>query len=378
MATPTASTPSLTAGSSSDTNLLKKVSTAGYPFNNSRGDADVILETEEGIDVVQFYVHRAVLRIASAFFDDMFSLPQPTPPSSHCSVTSALPIIPMTEHAEAVDHLLRMCYPVATPLFPSIPSLSPVLRATIKYQMTEIVRVLEETLVTFCQTIPLEVFAEACIHNLEHAAQRAATAFCSEVLFAKFQPLLLKNRLSEYTPAMDNITTSSYFYLLQYYTEYAAHMLMFCSPVAQALTRTRSFPSDGKSAPTQLPFDNPHHGNAIVRSSDGIKFYVDRYILGYASPLLCQSPAATSSVYEPADDNTVFAIPAESHTIAALLQLCYPLPDPLIKTGPSVDDNIYDACELFDVASQYKVPRAQDYAKRACIAAANAFPLRLY
>lgn len=363
--------------------IEKKVYTADYPFNNSRGDADVILEAEKGTDVVQFYVHRAVLRIASAFFDDMFSLPQPASPVAEptkSSVEYALPIVPVTERPEALDHLLRMCYPVPTIPLLTVPFLSPVLGAALKYEMTETVRVLKDTLVTLSQTSPLDVFAEACTHSLEDVAQRAAAAFCT-VSTSQFFASSPCHPLSEYTPSMDNITASSYFHLLQHHTKCVANQSsslvppIFCSP---APTRIRSTSFDGKSALSQVPFDDPHHGNAVIRSSDDVNFHVDRSILGFASPLLSQLLEAQSGVDGPSDDNIAFDNPEESHTLAAFLQLCYPLPDPPMRTRSSIDERIRDACELFDAANRYKIARAQDYAKRACFAAANAFPLRLY
>ena len=363
---------------------ITKVATAEYPFNNSRGDADVILEAKRGTDVVRFYAHRAILRMASSFFDGMFSLPQPESSAQLPLVSSggsSLPIVHMEERAETVDYLLRMCYPVRMPVLLTVATLSSVLGSAIKYQMAEPIRLLKETLMSFRHMSPLEVFAEACKHNLEDIAQHAAFAFCATnaALFSPQKARTHVHRMAEYICAMDNITATSYFHLLKHHAESGSSNIpsipKFCSPVREP-TRPSSCALESKRDPSQLPFDDPHHGNAVLRSSDNVNFYVDRHILAYASPALSQLLATSdtngSSPKQPLE------ILWDSHTTAALLQLCYPLPDPSMQTRSAINDRVRDVCDLYEAASWYKVSRAQDYAKRACSAAVNAFPLRLY
>lgn len=362
-----------------------KVTTAEYPFDDSRGDADVILEAKRGTDVVQFYGHRAILRMASSFFDDMFSLPQPESSAQLPLVSSggsSLPIVHMEEQAETVNYLLRMCYPVRKPSWLTVGSLSPVLGASIKYQMTETTRLLKDTLLSFRDMSPLKVFAEACTHNMEDVAQQAALAFCAtsySSLFSSQRARRHVHEMGEYACAMDDITATSYFHLLKHYADSGSTNIpsipKFCSPVREP-TRPSSRALDSKGDPSQLPFDDPQHGNAVLRSSDNVDFYVDQQILAYASSVLSQR-LATSDTNGSAPKRAL-DVPWNSYTVAALLQLCYPLPDPSMRTRSTIDDRVRDACDLYEAASQYMVSRAQDYAKRACSAAVSAFPLRLY
>lgn len=65
------------------------------PFDDL--SADVVLRSSDGID---FRVHRIVLSLASPFFKEMFTLPQPTSEPE-------VPIIPMSESALLLDKALR-------------------------------------------------------------------------------------------------------------------------------------------------------------------------------------------------------------------------------------------------------------------------------
>ncbi|KZT67859.1 hypothetical protein DAEQUDRAFT_739106 [Daedalea quercina L-15889] len=300
----------------------KNVAIAKHPFDNARGDADVVLQSAEE---TKFYVHSAVLRIASSFFDDMLSLPQPKVSEAALANPdsgdgSALPVMPMTENTETLNVLLRMCYPVQKPAFFNIPSLSLILGAALKYEMTEATDVLTKHLVSTCRSCPLQVFAEACIHNLEDVARRAAQAFCATMPHlptgsdCSQWTNIPVHAISEYAEHMDSIPASSYYQLLQYYIK--------CS----------------------------------------------------ALHILIPVPSITN---EATDDNMV-NVPENSSTLATLLQLCYPLPDPVIETEMLNGDRLNDACVLLEAANKYKITRAQEFAKRACIEASAGSSLRLY
>ncbi|KAJ7023355.1 hypothetical protein C8F04DRAFT_1240206 [Mycena alexandri] len=59
------------------------------PFDDST--ADTILQSSDGFD---FHVHHAVIALASPFFKDLFSLPQPEP---------KVPVIPVAESSSILE-----------------------------------------------------------------------------------------------------------------------------------------------------------------------------------------------------------------------------------------------------------------------------------
>ncbi|EPS96060.1 hypothetical protein FOMPIDRAFT_1167878, partial [Fomitopsis schrenkii] len=366
--------------------IEKKVYTADYPFNNSRGDADVILEAEKGTDVVQFYVHRAVLRIASAFFDDMFSLPQPASPVAEptkSSVEYALPIVPVTERPEALDHLLRMCYPVPTIPLLTVPFLSPVLGAALKYEMTETVRVLKDTLVTLSQTSPLDVFAEACTHSLEDVAQRAAAAFCT------------------FSSHMADIPASWYYRLLEYHTQVQqwkrdtrrdSGTARETPPPTICLVQDLDLDSDSEamlghnttSTSVPDPFDDPTNRDIIIRSRDNVDFHVSSAFVSFGSPTLktllaeAATSQATTVAGQPSScDPIKITLPEAAHILAPLLQLCYPMPDPQVNLE-DINHRFQFVVGLARAAAKYQVARATDFVKRICVSLTTAYPLRVY
>ncbi|KAH9837634.1 uncharacterized protein C8Q71DRAFT_897968 [Rhodofomes roseus] len=355
--------------------------TANFPFNNAHRDADAILQTA---DMAKFYIHRAVLRIASSFFADMLSLPQPASSDSDSHNESALPVIHISENADTIDRLLRICYPVAKPCFFGVAFLSPILGAAIKYQMTEAIAVLTKELLSSCDSDPLQVFAVACRHNLEGAVLQAAAAFC--VLKQEQRPCPATGRyrvprpIAEYTELMDTVSASAYYQLLQFHTKRASATSVFAVPTPKfclPLAPNRPSIPSGNQEQAPAPFDDTNHGDTVLYSSDGVKFYVHRNFLAFASPVLRERLALPPDAARSTCEHRV-SIAEHGSILALLLPLCYPMADPAMPTRSSHDDRIHDACSLLDAARKYKVTRAEEFAKRMCIIAAESFPLRLY
>ena len=92
--------PSLSTGQS-------RGSVAKKPFDIRT--ADIIIRTSDNVD---FYVYKAILAIASPFFDDMFSLAQ-TAATPTDNVTQD-PVV-VSEDSDTMDCLLRLCYPTDDP-----------------------------------------------------------------------------------------------------------------------------------------------------------------------------------------------------------------------------------------------------------------------
>jgi hypothetical protein len=63
-------------------------------------------------DFVDFRVHKLVLAVASPFFKDLLSLPQPSDSES----IDGLPVVQLSEDSELLNSLVSILYPVPTVL----------------------------------------------------------------------------------------------------------------------------------------------------------------------------------------------------------------------------------------------------------------------
>ena len=94
-------------------------------------DANLIIRSS---DLVDFRVHKPVLAMASPFFKDLLSLPQPSDSES----VDGLPVVPFPENAEVLNSLVSRLYPVR-PLIPdSYDKVLDLLAACQKYDMVHI------------------------------------------------------------------------------------------------------------------------------------------------------------------------------------------------------------------------------------------------
>jgi BTB/POZ domain len=70
-------------------------------------DANIIIRSSDNID---FRVHKSLLAMASPFFKDLLSLPQP----SDSEIVDGLPVVRLPESSELLNNLLSILYPVPT------------------------------------------------------------------------------------------------------------------------------------------------------------------------------------------------------------------------------------------------------------------------
>jgi len=91
-------------------------------------NADTIIQS---CDSVNFRVHKLVLSLSSPFFDDMFSLPQP----SDQEVVGGLQVVRLSEDADVLKCLLTMLYPIPSMIPNSYDKTLMVLAASQKYEM---------------------------------------------------------------------------------------------------------------------------------------------------------------------------------------------------------------------------------------------------
>ncbi|KAI0945903.1 hypothetical protein AcV7_010018 [Taiwanofungus camphoratus] len=328
-------------------------------------NADVIIRSS---DCVDFHVHKLVLSLASPFFHDMFTLPQPAVRQGETQdphPTSGLPLVRVTENSGTLDCLLRLCYPVADPAFLSAMQIKPVLEAAIKYQMEEAIVLMKNSISARCVREPLVVYAVACQLNLEGVAEMAAESFCATKLLP----------IDAYVPEMDDITAGAYYRLLQYRKGRSlvssSTIFTFCKP-DQKMVSSETNMQEGFSN----PFPRRSDSDIIARSSNGVDFYLNRHILSYASSEVVQLfPADRQSTA--IDERTeilplpIFSLAEDSRTLVHLFQLCYPIADPEIE-------ELDILVALLDAGTKYKVPRAVELAKGRLMERLKAQPLRLY
>ncbi|TCD67393.1 hypothetical protein EIP91_012428 [Steccherinum ochraceum] len=111
------------------------------PFN--KPSANLILRTSDGVD---FRVQQAILMEASAFFEDMLSLPAAVPGQRRRTreeddqeFRDGIPVVPVTETSQTMNALLRYCYPVPNPHITSPSEICDALDASRKYLLEDMI-----------------------------------------------------------------------------------------------------------------------------------------------------------------------------------------------------------------------------------------------
>ena len=387
------------------------------PFDNRYGDADLILRSSQGLD---FYVHKPILRIASEFFSTMLSLPQPSSlgvdgeldanpdnGSADAGGSTRLPVVAMSEDSRCLWDLLCLCYPpaIARRQLKSVAEVSSPLAAAQKYQMAQVVGELTKQLQLFCDSHPLEVYAEAFYRNLDEVAVAAAISFVEGPRSHSSTRMrtLAPRPLIHYSTRLNDVPASWYCRLLEYHVNRSASIKKkggHSEKSSASLRKHQAFVppqrfsavalcgygkehnSDSTTVQHSHAFCDPLHADAVIRSSDGVDFWILRGFLCYSSTVFEQMLATDSSLTTADGENTssnrLLDLPEEGRTLALLFQLCYPMADPELTSG-SDDDVLHDLYHLTEAAQKYKVARAVEFAKRALISkASGTCPLRLY
>jgi len=99
---------------------------SGAPFN--RGDADLIIRSSDQVD---FHVHQCTLGMASVVFEDMFTVPGPSPQEQGQNK----PVINLVEDSNTLHRLLTMLYPIEHSTPKTLEDALSLLAACQKYQM---------------------------------------------------------------------------------------------------------------------------------------------------------------------------------------------------------------------------------------------------
>jgi BTB/POZ domain len=81
--------------------------TTSPPETFDVSDANLIIRSS---DLVDFRVHKSMLAMASPFFKDLLSLPQP----SDSETVDGIPVVQLSEGSELLNSLISMLYPIPT------------------------------------------------------------------------------------------------------------------------------------------------------------------------------------------------------------------------------------------------------------------------
>ena len=343
-----------------NTSPLATRTTAAYPFNKS--SADVVLYTS---DDVEFHVHAQILCMASDVFDSMLSIPQPNvsdPRDVHSE--TGLPLVRVSEDAQTLDRLLRLCYPVADPKLASLDDIKPVLAASVKYQMEEAMTLMKDKVKSLCMESPLAVYVVACELDLEDLAHQAAAT------------VRVRELASEYIPELDRVTAAQYYRLLHYGTRRPPSINANLSLNSPSLTFCRSPISEPNSSDRGSIVsefitdfgDRNAVADMIVRSADNVDLHVHRSVLLLAWPALLEGrPVSPSS----APVQPCFRSDELGSVLSILFQLIYPLPEPEIP-------DLHTLGAVTEAAVRYGIVRAVALLKRLWGDRIEASPLRAY
>ena len=132
--------------------------------------ADFILRSS--LPVTDYHVHRLLLSLASPFFDQMLSLPQPSPKE-----LAKIPVVEVSEVPEILQLLLQFIYPMPNPIIDDdLDTLILVLHAAIKYEILPAIDDLRKQLVSerYLKQSPTRIYAIASRYELEEEAKLAS------------------------------------------------------------------------------------------------------------------------------------------------------------------------------------------------------------
>jgi len=118
------------------------------------------------------------------------------------------------------------------------------------------------------------------------------------------------------------------------------------------------------------PFDR-EDADIIIRTSDGIDFCVHTPVLSVASPVLNGILTTRMGIISDPDGRQVLRLPEKSDTIEPLLQLCYPIPRPPLRSLRQIRD-------VLNAATSYDIQVIGEMLETRLVAYAEQFPLQIY
>ncbi|KAK7688288.1 hypothetical protein QCA50_008658 [Cerrena zonata] len=343
----------------------RKPTRAQAPFDDEDGDADLILRSSDKVD---FYVHKLILKKASALFQGMFQ-DASSEQSVHADAshqTSSLPVVDnIDESSSTLDSILRICYPVDEVKQTSLDKVAEVLRVALKLQMQKATTNMKKELLTYVPTDPLSVYAKACILNLEYEASQAAEEWRKQYNRQKQNHCNPCRSVFQMGPCggccscfsfPKSVGGLTYREVMQQNTAGQFHRLI---QFAESGTRTefcfspsRSTSSSDGGTPDSYAFTNFPNPDITIQSVDGVNFPTHTSVLIYAS---------ASEILKKKENSSIIQLDEDGRTLATLLQLCYPYADFEVTSGTC---SISLIARVREAAEKYRMPavvRAAEY-----------------
>ncbi|KAL1944887.1 hypothetical protein VTO73DRAFT_2507 [Trametes versicolor] len=350
---------------------------APAPFDNPA--ANTILRSSGDTELpMDFRVHSVIMVEASEVFADMFAIPQPPRGSggvddSHDYVGD-IPVVRLTEDAETLYSLLRLCYPIPDPELLEPCKIRPVLAAAMKYGMAEATMLLKNALRARTEDYPLGVWAAACSLGLEEETTGAALVLTRR----QYSPTILSE-----AEGVVCVSAGQYFRLLKFIASGGQVDSTFSfwqansGDAIQPTALPGALPLSDESALTlqERPFVD-----IICCASDGEELPSHKSILSAVSPLLQARIVELDTVSQHSCTNAlatrnglpVLDFDDASPVLSMLLELCYPVRRDL---STDLGLSLQHICTLTKAATKYDMGfvrglltsafRARDYARTA-------------
>lgn len=327
------------------------------PFDGKKpGAADIIISTSNRTD---FYLLKGILIVASPFFEDMFSLVQPTE-----NMSAELDRIDVSEDSTTFETLMRFCYPVSQPKISDLDLLEKVMEAAMKYQMEVATDLLKAFLRSFVSKNPLRCFATACRLQLEKEATMAAKVWKSQAKSLKDTSDIFSSTFAggSYIPEFATISANAYLQLLRYLRGEELDKVKFTIPPPSRSPPISSLETSQASRWTV-------NSDCILLSTDNETFPVHSIVLraAYAEALLGTATDEERSSGEKQE----IAVDLHSSTLRAILNFCYPMPyfTPL---------DIRELVRVLEGARKCGMQKMADAARKQVMKHAETEPLAVY
>ncbi|KAF8632924.1 hypothetical protein AX15_001644 [Amanita polypyramis BW_CC] len=297
---------------------------AKEPFN-SPAKADAILRSSNKVD---FFIIKLLLSLVSPFFNDMFSSTHITPDETR----GGIPIIHIDEDSATLHCLLLLVYPpyvrVDEPVL-HIDTFHGVARAAQKYGMDYIENELKKIALS-SQFLSENAF-RVCVSAIHLGWMDVATAAAQKTLGTSLCDLPFVDELS--------IISGAYFYsYLIYRIKCEEHtgegdppQLILTDKTISAVAGDQLLAAVVTTADAPSPFGPSTKADAVLRSSDGVDFYVTKSFLAFLSPIFDTLFENSNDVLREIDgigqELSVFSVKEDSATLFGLLCFLYPNAD---------------------------------------------------
>ncbi len=344
---------------------------APSPFDKS--SADIVLRTADRVD---YRVHTQTLTVASPVFAMILSLSHSNSPDSGGETANVRPVIDVTEDSQALEALLRICYPVEKQKRSrTLKEVEYALAAAIKYGMPLPIAVLKEEFKAIAVSrTSLSAYAAACRLGLEDLARWSAELVGD---MSDGQLYRLKDE--------EGVTAGHYFRLREFRRFKLRGPVGFCLLTPGSSPTGIEHPSglDTAAIPPHEHFPNMPFPDLVCRSSDGVEFQVHRGIISAASSTLCekitkivgqttttqttQADGASPSVsYLP-----ILQLDERGTVLAVVLRMCYP-------ATVELPSDIQDYADVLAAARKYGMERISRKVQKRWRGVVQNAPIRGY